>query len=104
MKVEYVNQNTPIRLEKVNPGEVFCPTNSQRLYIATDLTTLDDLFTDREDVWDKYIDNPQDIMGTVECDSFGDWVVCYNIEFKTVCVMHYATEVCVLNATLQIKE
>lgn len=104
MKIEYVNQLIPTRLEKVNPGKVFRPTNSQRLYIATDLTALDDLFTDREDMWDKYIDNPQNIMGTVECDSFGDWVVCYDIEFKTICVMHYATEVYVLNTTLQIED
>lgn len=104
MKIEYVNHPIPVRLEQVRPGEVFRPTNSQRLYIATNLTALDDLFTDREDVWDKYIDNPQNITGTVECDTFGDWVVCYDIAFQSVCVMHYATEVCVLNATLQIKD
>ena len=104
MKVEYVNQNTPVRLKAVSSGEVFRPTNSQRLYIATDLTALDDLFTDSVTVWDSYVDNPQGIMGVVEYDTFGDWVVCYDIEFKTICVMHSATEVCVLNATLQVEE
>lgn len=104
MKIEYVNQSTPVRLEKVNPGEVFCPTNSQRLYIATDLTALDDLFTDNEDVWDQYTDNPQNIASTVHHGTFGDWVACYDIVFKTICVMHKATEVYVLNTTLQIED
>ena len=104
MKIEYVNQLIPTRLEKVNPGKVFRPTNSQRLYIATSLTALDDLFTDSATVWDAYVDNPQNIMSTVGYDTFGDWVVCYDIEFKTICVMHCATEVCVLNATLQIED
>lgn len=104
MKIEYVNQLIPTRLEKVNPGKVFRPTNSQRLYIATDLTALDDLFTDNKEVWDEYADNPQGIMGVVEYDTFGDWVVCYDIEFKTICVMHCATEVYVLNTTLQIED
>lgn len=103
MKVEYVNQLVPIRLEKVNPGEVFCPTNSQRLYIATELTALDSIFVDDEDSWYGYIENPQNIVSTIENGAFGDWVVCYDIEFKTLCIMHCATEVYVLNATLQIE-
>lgn len=104
MKIEYVNQLVPTRLEKVNPGKVFRPTNSQRLYIATSLTALDNLFTDNEEVWDDYVDNPQNIATTVYYDTFGDWVVCYDIEFKTICVMHCATEVYVLNTTLQIED
>lgn len=103
MKVKYVNQPTPTCLEQVKPGEVFCPTNSQRLYIATELTALDDLFTDNEEIWDEYMDNPQNIAPTVHCGTFHDWVVCYDIEFKTICVMHKATDVYVLNATLQIE-
>ena len=104
MKVEYVNQTVPVRLKAVDSGEVFRPTNSQRLYIATDLTALDDLFTDSEAVWVSYKDNPQNIMSTVGYNTFGDWIVCYDIEFKTLCVMHSATEVCVLNATLQVED
>ena len=103
MKVEYVNQAIPIRLEKVNPGEVFRPTNSQHLYIATDRTALDNLFTDDPDMWYEYIENPQNIVSTIEYGAFGDWVACYDIDFKTLCVMHCATEVYVLNATLQIE-
>ena len=103
MKVKYVNQAVPIRLEKVNPGEVFRPTNSQHLYIATDRTALDRIFVDDEDAWYEYIENPQYIMSTIENGAFGDWVVCYDIEFKTLCIMHCATEVYVLNATLQIE-
>lgn len=104
MKIEYVNQLIPTRLEKVNPGKVFRPTNSQRLYIATELTALDNLFTDNEEIWDEYADNPQNIMSTVGYDTFGDWVACYDIVFKTICVMHKATEVYVLNTTLQIED
>lgn len=103
MKVEYVNQLLPTRLSAVDPGKVFCPANSQRLYITTDLTALDDLFTDNEEIWDEYTDNPQNIASTVHCGTSLDWIVCYDIEFKTICVMHSATEVYVLNATLQIE-
>ena len=103
MKVEYVNQLLPTRLSAVDPGKVFCPINSQRLYIATDRTALDNIFVDDEDVWYEYIENPQNIMSTIENGAFGDWVICYDIEFKTICVMHCATEVYVLNATLQIE-
>lgn len=103
MKVEYVNQSTPIRLEKVQPGEVFRPTNSQHLYIATDRTILDDIFIGDVDAWYEYIENPQNIVSTIERGALGDWVVCYDIEFKTLCIMHCATEVYVLNATLQIE-
>lgn len=103
MKVKYANPLVPIRLGKVNPGEVFRPTNTQHLYIATDRTALDRIFVDDEDAWYEYIENPQNIVSLVENGAFGDWVVCYDIEFKTLCIMHSATEAYVLNATLQIE-
>ena len=102
MKIEYANQLGGRLLSEMEPGAVFRPNGSEKLYIVSDLSAEHSLFSEGSDL-DNYLEDPQYAVPSV-ADDYRECVACFDLMVNTICFMPRSTRVHRLECILQVKD
>ena len=102
MKIEYANQLGGRLLSEMEPGTVFRPNGSEKLYIVSDLSAEDSLFSEGS-VLDNYLEDPQYAVRSV-ADDYSECAACFDLTANTICFMPRSTRVHRLECILQVKD
>ena len=101
MKITYSKGYTPYpKLRELEQAEVFRPKNSQRVYMATAYTGLDDIFS--ETAVDDYYENIQNM--DFDHDNAHHYRACIDLEDGTMVFFHLDIEIRPLESELNIIE
>ena len=101
MKITYSKGYTPTpTLRSLEQGEVFRPINSQRVYMPTIYTGLDDIFS--ETATDDYYENIQNM--DFDHDHANLYRACVDLSNGTIVFFHLDIEVRPLESELNIIE
>ena len=103
MKITYSKGYTPTpNLRSLEHGEVFRPRNSQRVYMTTAYTGMDDIFSNT--AYEDYVDNIQS-FDFDDCPPCADDLrACVDLSNGTMIFFHLDIEVVVLESELNIIE
>lgn len=102
MKIEYANQLGGRLLDEMEPGTVFRPDNSQKLYIVSDLSAEHPLFSEGS-ILDDYLDDPQCAVCSV-ADDYSECAACFDLTANTICFMPRSTRVHRVECVLQVQD
>jgi hypothetical protein len=102
MKIEYANQLSGCLLDEMEPGTVFRPTHSEKLYILSSLSADYSLFAEGT-ILDNYLEDPQDMVLSV-ADNYDECAACFDLTANTICLMPRSTRVHRVECVLQLKD
>lgn len=103
MKITYSKGYTPSpKLRSVEQGEVFRPKNSQRIYMTTMYTGLDDIFS--ETAYEDYFDNIQNFDFDNCPPSADELRACVDLSNGEIVFFHLDTEVKLFGCELNVIE
>ena len=101
MKITYSKGYTPApKLRELETGEVFRPLNSQRVYMTTMYTGLDDIFS--ETAVNDYYENIQNME--LDYEHANLYRACVDLSTGTMVFFHLDTKVRPLESELNIIE
>ena len=100
MKIEYPNHLSGRLLDEMEPGAVFRPANSEKLYIVSKLSAEHSLFAEGS-VLDDYLDDPHYSVCSV-ADDYSECAACFDLTANTICFMPRSTRVHRVECVLQV--
>ncbi len=105
MKINY-ERTVPInpRLHEVRPGDLFRPTNSERVFMRTGSRSCDEFTSDKETPLRKMFEDLQSVYEHQEDIDYDDLLFCVDIESGKLALLHSELKVEKLIGELMIKE
>lgn len=105
MKINY-ERTVPItpKLSEVRNGELFRPTNSERVYMRTNGYGSDEFTSEKELPLRKLFDDIQNVYEKPEDIDYEDLVFCADMETGKLVLLHSGIKVEKLIGELMIKE
>ena len=100
MKLNYRNTIDSTTVDKIQYGELFRLTNSQRVFMKTSHEASEDLFNECESRLMDYYENPQ----------YKDWdspyaiVVCVDMESGQIVLFNFEVQVIQLSYVLEVED
>ena len=99
MKITTKNTENHVNLWEMDGGEIFRPTNSQRVFMKLWNEINDDIWSDENRLY-MYYENPQDhYLDNMRKDG----VACVNMENGEIVIFHRDLQVVKLNYTLEVE-
>lgn len=102
MKIEYPNHLSGRLLDEMEPGTVFRPARSDKLYILSKLSADYSLFAGGT-VLDSYLEDPQYTVLSV-VDDYSECAACFDLTANTICFIPRSTRVHRVECVLQLKD
>lgn len=103
MQITYSKGYTPTpKLNLLEDGEVFSPKNSQKVYMVTAYTGMDDIFSNT--AYEDYVENVQNFDFDDCPPTASELCACIDLENGKIVFFHLDIEVKVLECELNIVE